>query len=357
MSINKKRSLQIFLGFGLFALCFAGFTGCTRAEKAPAANVVNLAIWGNYVTPELIKKFEVETGVKVNISNYNSNEELLAKIQAGASGIDVAVPSDYMVRILTKLGLLHEIDKAKIANMAQVMPDLLRQDFDPENRYSLPYTWSTAGIAVNRELYTGEIKGWKSIFTDVRLAGKMSLLDDVREVLAAALKYHGHSVNTIKPEELKEAEATLLEVKSRVKMFRSDTVDALLKKEVAVAHAFSTDALQAAAKSGGKIEFILPEEGGTRAIDNLVILKTSKNLEAAHKLLNFMLSPEVNVSFVKTVWGGPILKTTKDQLPEAMRTSPVLFPSAARLSKFEAVLDLGSNTRLYDELWTRVKTN
>ncbi len=366
MSIDKNGSIKKYFGrksLVVQALVFAvglalsfGFLGCTRGGSAPA-KVVNLAIWGNYLTPDLVKKFEAESGIKVNISNYNSNEELLAKIQAGASGIDVAVPSDYMVRILTKLSLLHEIDRAQIANIDKLLPELLHQDFDPENRYSWPYTWSTAGIAVNRDLFKGDIKGWKAVFTDQQLAGKVSLLDDVREVLAAALKYNGYSVNTTNPDELKKAESTLLEVKPRVKMFRSDTIDALLKKEVAVAHAFSTDALQAAAKSGSKIEFILPEEGGTRSIDTLVILKGSKNLESAHKLLNFMLSPEVNVSFVKSVWGGPVLKTTRAQLPENMKNSPVLFPAEAKLAKFESVLDLGVKTRLYDQLWTRIKTN
>lgn len=359
MSIDKNRVTKKIFALGVLvvtALLVMANVGCTKHEEK-ATKVVNLAIWGNYLHTDLIKKFEADTGVKVNISNYASNEELLAKVQAGASGIDVAVPSDYMVRIMIKLDLLNELDKSKIQNFSNVLPEVLNQSFDPTNKFSMPFDWSTAGIAVNRELYKGEIKGWKSIFNNPELSGKMSLLDDVREVIAAALKYNGYSVNTTDAEALKKAEDTLLKVKSKVKMFRSDTVDSLLKKEVAVAHAYSTDALQAAAKSGGTIEFILPEEGGTRSIDTLVIFKGSKNLENAHKLLNFMLSPEVNVSFVKTIWGGPVLKTTRAQLPENMKNHPILFPSEAKLSKFEGIVDLGEKTRLYDELWTRVKTN
>lgn len=355
MSIAKNNNLAFFRSLILALVAFVAL-GCTK-HSALDAKVVNLAIWGNYLTPDLIKKFETDTGIKVNISNYNSNEELLAKVQAGASGIDVAVPSDYMVRILSKLSLLHELDRSQIPNFQNIVPELMKQSFDPENKYSVPYAWSTAGIAVNRTLYKGQIKGWKDVFNNPELVGKISMLDDVREVIGAAMKFNGFSVNSTEPEAMKKAEETLMALKPKVKMFRSDSVDSLLKKEVAVAHSFSTDAMQAAAKSGGDIEYILPEEGGTKSIDTLVILNSSKNLAAAHKLLNFMLSSEVNVSFVKTVWGGPVLKTTHDLLPDNYKNSLILFPPPGQLAKFEPILDLGDKTRLYDSLWTRVKTN
>jgi spermidine/putrescine transport system substrate-binding protein len=356
MSIAKNKNAKFFQVVIVGAALMLSVLGCTKHAESES-KVVNLAIWGNYITPDLIKKFEADTGIKVNISNYNSNEELLAKVQAGASGIDVAVPSDYMVRILSKLGLLHELDRSQLPNFSNIVPDLMHQSFDPDNKYSVPYAWSTAGIAVNRSLYKGQIKGWKDVFNNPELVGKISMLDDVREVVGAALKFNGYSVNSTDTAALKKAEDTLIALKAKVKMFRSDSVDSLLKKEVAVAHSFSTDAMQARAKSNGDVEFILPEEGGTKAIDTLVILNSSKNLAAAHKLLNFMLSPEVNLSFVKIVWGGPVLKTTRAQLPDIMKNSTVLFPPAEQLAKFEPILDLGDKTRLFDELWTRVKTN
>lgn len=329
--------------------------GCFK-KSGEVRREVNLAIWGNYIESDLVKKFTEQTGIKVNMSNYASNEELLAKVQAGSSGIDVAVPSDYMVAIMIKLGALREIDPQLVPNRELVSKEFLNQDFDPENKYSLPYSWSTAGIAVHRDLFKGEIKSWKDVFENPELKGKLSLLDDVREVTAAALKMHGYSVNTTQKEELKKAEKTLLSVKPHVKMFRSDTVESLMKKEVAVAHSYSTDALIAASKSGGKIEYILPTEGGTRAIDTVVILKGAKNVAEAHQLVNFMLSPEANVSFVKHVFGGPVLKTTKEKLPVEIQQNASLFPSADLLSKFEGIRDLGSLTQLYDDLWTRVKT-
>jgi spermidine/putrescine transport system substrate-binding protein len=344
------------MGFSLvISVIFASLiAGCLKAGEVKKE--VNLAIWGSYVQPELFETFTQQTGLKVNVSNYTSNEELLAKVQAGSSGLDVAVPSDYMVSIMIKLGLLHEIDSNQIANKTLLAPEVLGQKFDPENRYSLPYSWSTAGVAVNRDLFKGTIQSWKDVLQNPALAGKLSLLDDVREVMGAALKMRGKSVNTTDEKELAAAKADLLAVKPRVKMFRSDTIEALVNKEVAVAHSYSTDALQAAAKSGGKIEYILLDEGGTRAIDTLVIFKKAPNVKGAHQLINFLLSPEVNESFVKHVMGGPVLKTTKERLPSDLQKNTSLFPAASKLSKFEGLVDLGDGTRLYDEIWTSVKT-
>jgi len=351
---KKMAFLQQFFHTFLATILF--FTlGCQK-QTTNESKVINLSAWPNYVDPTIIKKFEQETGYTVNISNYSSNEELLAKVQAGASGIDVAIPSDYMVGIMVKLNLLQNIDQSKIANAGLIAPEFLSRPYYPSNQYSLPYGWSTAGIAVNRELFKGSIKSWKDLFTNPELKGKFSLLDDVREVTAAALKMNGHSVNTTKPEELKAAEKILLEAKSNVKMFTSDTIDALINKEVAVAHSYSPDALQAIRNSGGKIEYILPEEGGTTAIDNVVIFKTAQNPEGAHKLINFLLAPESNVNFVKTVMGGPVLKTTRELLPDDLKNNSSLFPSATLLSKYESIVDLGEATQLFDLLWTKIKT-
>ncbi|MES2856428.1 MAG: spermidine/putrescine ABC transporter substrate-binding protein [Bdellovibrionota bacterium] len=343
---------------------FFGLTACTGGDKsgsqsaapeAKATKEVNLAIWANYLSPEMQEKFTKETGIVLKVSNFSSNEELLAKIQAGASGIDVAVPSDYMVDVMAKENLLNALDPSKIPNKEGLDPAVMHQAYDPENKFSLPYSWGTAGIAVNRDLYKGEIKGWKDVLTKKDLAGKISLLDDVREVTAGALKANGYSVNTVNEAELKKAKEMLQAARPRVKMFRSDTIDALVNKEVAVAHTYSVDALQAAQKNS-KIEYIIPSEGGTRAIDNLVVLKTAKNVEAAHALINFLLSQEANTSFVKTSMGGPVVKGTRETLSAELKANKGLFPSTETMSKLESIHDVGDATRLYDRLWTEIKT-
>jgi spermidine/putrescine transport system substrate-binding protein len=188
------------------------------------------------------------------------------------------------------------------------------------------------------------------------LKGKVSLLDDVRETTAVALKVNGFSINSTDAAQLDKAQKTLMNYKGHIKMFRSDTVDPLVNKEIAVAQAYSTDALQATAKSGGKIKYIIPEEGGSASIDNIAILKSAKNIEAAHKFINFVLSPEANVRFVQTIFGTPVVKGVKEKLPKELQEMTALFPSDEQMSKLEAIQDLGDKTELYDKLWTEVKT-
>lgn len=352
MSTSKKIFSAILLS--TLALTLAN---CTKKSdsKETGDSEVNLAIWGNYLTPEMQAQFEKETGIKIKMTNYSSNEELLAKVQSGASGIDVAVPSDYMVEIMAKIELLEPLDYNQIPNKASVIETMLKPDYDPEQKFSLPYAWSTAGIVVNTEMYSKPITSWKEFFTDKDLKGKISMLDDVREVTAAALKVNNFSVNTTKADELKKAKETLLAAKPNIKMFRSDTIEALLKKEVAVAQSYSTDALQASAQNP-KIKYIIPAEGGTRAVDTMVILKGAKHPQAAHKLINFMLEAKTNEAFVNNIRGGPVLKSTKSHLSPELQANSALFPPSEQLSKMERLKDVGDNTKMYDDLWTEIKT-
>lgn len=351
MSTQKNVFTNFLVALLFFSVILTSF-GCTKKDSKE----VNLAIWGSYLSPEMMEKFSKETGIKINSSNYTSNEELLAKVQAGSGGIDVAVPSDYMVQIMIKMNLLEPIDITQIPNKDLFAQEWMNQSFDPGNKYSLPYAWSTAGIAVNRELFKGEIKDWKDVLDNPELKGKFSLLDDVREVMAVALKANGASINSTDSKDLEKAKALLLKVKPSVKMFRSDTIESLVHKEIAVAHAYSSDALVAQAETKGNIEYILPSSGGTRAMDNLVIFKNGKNKANALALLNFLSSKDTNLEFVTRAKGGPVLKTTRDLLPADLKSNKSLFPEASTLSKFESIKDLGENTKLYDDIWTSVKS-
>jgi len=328
-----------------------------QPEVAAKNQVVNLAIWGSYLTDEMIKEFETTSGIKLKLTNYTSNEELLAKVQMGGSGIDVAVPSDYMVQVLRNSNMLEPLKLEQITNHALIDPIYLKQPYDPENRYSIPYAWSTAGIVINRSLYKDPVHSWKDLYENPKLAGKLSLLDDPREVTASVLKMLGYSANSVIESELKKAKEVLLKTKKGVKLFTSYPVDSLINKEVIAAQAYSTDANQAAARSKDKLEYIIPDEGGTRAIDNLVIIKGSKNIFQAHKLINFLLSEKANVNFVTHLRAGPVLKKTKSLLSKELQNNPALFPKNSVLQKLESLQDLGEKNRLYEEIWTEIKTN
>lgn len=352
--MSSPKTISKAIGTFFLGLCL---TACTRSTpKDSVSGEVNLAIWGNYLSNEARARFTKQTGLRLNVSNYSSNEELLAKVQTGASGLDVVVPSDYMIDVMIKLNLLSPLDQEKIPNAKGVLPEFLAQSYDPKNEFSLPYAMSLTGIALNRDVFKGEIKSWKDLFESPALAGKIALLDDVREVTSAVLKMNGQSVNTTDPEQLAKAQAELLKIRKNIKMFTSDSVDILKNKEVAAAQAFSMDSLQAAAATGGQIEFVIPSEGSTQAMDNLAILATAKNKENALRLINFLLDPENNLEFVKAIKAGPVIRGVREKLPPELRDSPVLFPSAKVLKTLERVQDLGEKNRLMEDVWTKVKT-
>lgn len=365
MTIFNVRTVGHSAVLGSLLFCWATFVGCTgkvssTAPETPATSakrVLNLAIWGNYFDEGEQKRFTQTTGIKLNITNYASNEELLAKIQAGASGIDVAVPSDYMVGIMIKMNMLEPLNKSSLSNMGELDSKFLKQPYDPENTYSLPYAWTTTGIAIQKDLFKGQVKSWKDILSDKAFNGRLSMLDDARETMAVAAKINGLTVNTTDAKDLDKIKATLFEARKKIKMFRSDTVDVLANKEVAAAHAYSGDALKAWKKTGGKVEYFLPAEGGTWAIDNVVVLKGAKNNNEAHELINFFMQPETNVAFVKSMLAGPVLTKTRNMLPEDLKNLPGLFPSPEKFSKLERIQDLGEKTREYDKIWTEVKSH
>ena len=334
------------------------FGGCQKApSQSQAKKEVNLAIWSNYVTPDMLAKFTQETGYEVVVSNYSSNEELLAKIQAGAAGIDVAVPSDYMVFAMTQMGLLQPLDQAKIPNAKELDSKLMKKEFDSENKFSLPFDWGTTGIALQRDLFTGSIKGWKELFASKELAGKFTLLDDVRESFGAALKANGLSLNSTDSNDIKKAQATLESVRKNVKAFTSETLAGLSAGEMSAAHAYSSDALQARARTKGKIDYVIPEEGCTWWIDTLVMPKGAQNVEGAYALINFLLSAQIGAERTQKIFAAPSNTKSIALLPADLQQNSGLFPSEAQLSKCEMMKDLGESLAAYDRAWTMVKVS
>ncbi len=338
---------------------------CTRKEApvgsgaaGTTAGQVNLAIWSNYVTPEALAEFTKATGIAVQVSHYSSNEELLAKLQAGASGIDVAVPTDYILTPMIELGLLQKLDLAKISNASKLDPSLKGQSYDPRNEYTLPYSFGTSGLAIDRRRFKGRLMAWKDLFEKPELAGRFTLFDDAREVFGMVLKLQGESLNEKDPAKLEAAKKFLLSQKKKVKGFSSETKQALIEGEVFAAQAYSSDALQAAAETGGAIEYLIPEEGATLWIDSVVIPKGAKNLEAAHRLIDFLLSAPTGTSLTSRMWLATSNQEAQMALPEAIRKNVFVFPpmtaskSGARL---ETMRDIGEGAALIERFWTEIK--
>jgi spermidine/putrescine-binding protein len=358
MRINTKSFfIATILLFAAGCTCSPSREGHGTAESASDKPqvTVNLAIWSNYITDELLEQFTKEHHVKVNVTNYAANEELLAKLLAGANGIDVAVPSDYMILAMTNLDLLQPLDHSKLPNEKDVGPEFLRKPFDPENKYTLPYSWTFSGIALNRRHFKGDVTGWADLLNKPELKGKISLLDDARETLGIALRTLGFSINTTSAEELAQAKKYLADRRLQVRAFNSEPMDSIMRGEVFAAHIYSCDALQAAKKTNGDVELFIPNEGGVMGLDNLVIPKTAAHVAEAHLLINFLLTKAVSKARVIATYASPILKGVRDELPAEFKDNALLFPEPKQMAKYENLRDLGDATVNYDKAWTDLK--
>jgi spermidine/putrescine-binding protein len=325
------------------------FTSCGRNK-----NQVNVYIWSDYLPSDVIEKFERETGIKVNIDTYDSNEILLEKLLTGVSKYDVVVPSDYMVQILIKQNLLRKIEKSKITNLKNINKKFLNLEFDPGNEFSIPFFWGTTGFAYRRDKL-GELPNTWQVLFDEKYAGKILMLDDMRECFAVALKLLGRSINETDTTILSKAKEVLIGQKKLVKQYNSSGFDqAILSGDVWIAHGWSGQLVKIA-ETDTKIVYVLPREGGTLWIDNLAIPKTAENIENAHIFINFLLKPEISAR-VSEFSGYATVNDSAKKLINPKFLSKQRYPSDEELKNFELMKDLGPVTKLLDRYWTEIKS-
>lgn len=322
---------------------------------------LNLYGWSEYVPQALLDGFTQETGIKVNYDTYSSNEELLAKLQAGASGYDVIIPSDYTVAIMINQGLLDEIDLKQIPNFANLVPELTNLDFDPGNKYSVPYQWGTVGIAVDTDKVTTPITKWADLWSP-EFKDRVVLLDDEREVLGMVLQTLGYDKNSTDPAQLEEAKAKLLELMPNVRLFDSDSPKtALLAGEVWLGHTWNGEAAIAHSENPA-IDYICPEEGCGIWVDNLAVPKGAPHKDAALAFLNYVLKPDASLLITKEFpYSSPnqaaldLLKTQDPAAYEAYMGFAATNPSLEAIQNAKAIVDVGEATALWDRIWTEVK--
>jgi spermidine/putrescine-binding protein len=361
----NRRTLMI----GLTVLVITGVLGgCAQpaGQTGGAADeeekVLNLFAWSEYVPQALLDGFTEETGIQVNYDAFSSNEEMYAKIQAGASGYDLIQPSDYWVGVMSRQGLLAEIDLTKIPNIANVDPSLPYDLYDPGHKYSVPYQWGSAAIAVNTENVTEPIDSYMDL-TNPALAGKIVLLDDERQVIGMALLALGYSPNTTDPEELEEAKQWLLELVPGVRLFDSDTPStAILTGEADIGLIWNGEGAIAHGENPA-IDFIYPTEGTIFWYDNLAMVKDAEHPEAAHAFMDYVLRPDVSLLITAEFpYSNPnaaalaLMQTEDPEAYQAYMGFGAMNPPAEALANAFVLADVGSTTEIYDTIWTEIKT-
>jgi len=325
-------------------------TGCGKEQ--PVLYVYN---WGDYIDESILEEFEKETGIKVVYDTFSTNEDMYVKIKSGGSNYDVIFPSDYMVTRMINEGMLLEIDLEKIPNHVHIDPKLMGADYDPKNEYTLPYMWGTLGILYNTTMVEeGEVESW-DVLWDAKYAKNILMLDSQRDSIGAALLKLGYSINTKDPRELAEAAELLKQQKPLVLAYVVDEgKDKMVAGEAALALTWSGEAMYAIAENPD-LSYAIPKEGTNLWFDVMAIPKGAKNVEAAHKFMDFLNRPEIALRNAEyTGYSTPNLAAW-EMLPEEVRNDPRAYPSEEVLANTEVFVSLGETLKEYDRIWTEVK--
>lgn len=326
----------------------ADSTAGTTAELGPMETELSIFNWSDYIAAETVPNFEKEFGVRVTYGTYESNEELVAKLQGGVGGFDLVVPSGYIIPVLAAQDLITPLNRQYLTNWGNLSPIFLGRPFDPHNRYTVPWQWGTTGIAYRTDKVTPAPESW-AVFHDRALAGKMTMMDDRREVIGAFLRYRGHSLNSVHPAELAQAKADALQARPNLKGYKSAPAKAdLIAGDVWVAQLWNGDTTQAKAQQP-HLGYVIPREGCTIWSDSLVIPRSAPHKRAAHAFMNYVLRPEVAAAISNfTGYGSPNAQATLEV--------PVPYPSQEELVRLEYQQDLGASGQLWEQIWDDIRS-
>ncbi len=314
--------------------------------------------WSEYIDPAVLSLFEKETGIRVRYSTYESNESMFAKLKlTKQGGYDVAVPSTYFVDRMHRLDMLEPLDKALLPNLKHLNPDLLDKPYDPGNAYSLPYMWGSSAIGVNAKVVDpATVTSWKDLWRS-EFAGKVLLMDDVREVFAMALRSLGYSGNDTDPEHIRQAYERLKALKPNVKVFNSDSPrQPFLNNEVVIGQIWGGEVYMAN-EENPDLRYIYPAEGAIFWVDSFVIPKGARNLAQAHAFINFMLRPDVARMNCEYVGYATPNKEAQAQLDEKTRNHRAVYPDKADIERGEYQVDVGEAILIYEKYWELLKTD
>jgi spermidine/putrescine transport system permease protein len=316
---------------------------------------LNIYTWSTYISPRVVHGFEREFHCRVNYDLYDSNEALLAKLQAGNVDYDIVVPSDYMVEILTRQGLLAKLDKTQIPDaLANTEPRFLGLPFDPHNNYSVPYAWGTSGIAYRADLVKAKIDSWDVMF-DPRFAGRILLLDDTREVFGMALKKLGYSLNSTDPVQIRQARDLLLRQKPLVKGYNSSNFELdLAAGDAWIAQAFNGN-MTFVMRDEPRIRYIIPKEGCTIWVDCACIPLHAPHQRLAAAFINYFHRREVAARFVNDCGFNTPTRYPPREIDPWLLANTAVFPESSALNRCEFMRDLGPAISLYDHFWTEIK--
>ncbi len=356
---TPKALLAMAVGLVL-ASCSSSDNAAADGSAGASNETLNLYNWSEYMPQEILDGFEEETGIAVNYTTFDSNEAMYAKLKLldDSSQYDLAIPSTYYVEKMAKEGLLQALDKSKLSNFNNLDTSFTNTKVDPDNKYSIPYMWGSTGLAINGDsVDPATVNSWNDLW-DPKYKGQVMLTNDVREVFGMALLTLGYSGNSSNPEEIKAAYDKLTTLMPNVKTFNSDaTRMPYIEGETTLGMTWNGEAVMANDEGLTSLVYKYPSEGAILWMDNFVIPKNAKQVDAAHKFIDYLLRPE-NAKIVSEEIGyaSPNL-AAREMMDESVRNNPAIYPSKDVLAKAEFQEDVGDEAlQMYQQYWDKLKT-
>ena len=356
---SKAGVAKKVVAVALVAVIFIGGFYAYSGSSAAHSEQVIVYNWGEYMDPEVIEQFTKETGIEVIYDEFETNETMYPKVEAGAVAYDLVCPSDYMIKRMLDNDLLAKINFDNVPNIKNIGKTYLEQsqEFDPTNEYSVPYTWGTVGILYNKKKVKEPVDSW-SILWDSKYKDQILMQDSVRDAFAVALKSLGYSLNSTDEKELEEAKDLLIEQKPLVQAYVIDQVrDKMIGNEAAIGVIYSGEAIYTQ-RENPDLEYVIPKEGSNIWFDSWVIPKNAPNKENAERFLNFLCRPDIALkNFEYITYSTPNEAARKLIKDDDIRNSKIAFPDISSLKNCETFQFLGDDAdALYNRLWREVKS-
>jgi spermidine/putrescine transport system substrate-binding protein len=325
------------------------------AGFARAEGELNIFNWGNYTSPEVIKKFEEKYKVKVTITDYDSNDTALAKVRAGGHGFDMVVPSGNFMPIWIQEGLLLETRPDQMENFKNVAPEWVNVPYDPGRRYSVPWQWGTVGVSVRADAYKGDINTWGIVFnTPDELKGKVNVVPEMTDVIDAAIAFNGGQRCTTDKEVLKKARDTLVAAKPNWIAMEYSTIEKMVKGDYLATSDWNGSSLRQRLQNAN-IKYGYPREGFTTWMDNLSVLKDAKNVENAKLFQNFVMDPENAAGLSAFARYANGIAGSDKFMPDDMKGAPELSIPKDMEGKYQfAVACPPEAVEIYTKIWTEL---
>ncbi len=340
-----------------FVLMYFQFGKKSIEPKEQLSSVLNVYNWEDYFGTSTIADFEKEFGVKINLTTFDSEDAMLSAVQSDTTKYDVVIASDILIKEMINMKLLSQLDMTNIPNFKNIGNEFKNSFYDPESKYAIPYMWGTSGIAINHKYIEETEPSW-SILWNPKYQGKISMLNNMQDVIGATLRYLGYSANSVNPTELEQAKQLLLKQRPLLRGYDDDLTikNDLISEKLWASHTYSGSG-SSAANENENIEYVIPKEGGFIWVDNLIIPSGAQHKYTAEVFINFILRPDVSAKIANYIWYANTNEAAREFTNKEILEDTILYPSDEVRKKLEFSGYFAGNEAVatYNQIWAELQ--